>query len=87
MHVCTCEVVFRVLKEFVCICWRVRAVTPQLLHYLKLDRLGSSSPDFGSLYIFTCAASCPLPRTVTHGDGTISMVEYEREVLIRQMVP
>ncbi|THD20370.1 Programmed cell death protein 2 [Fasciola hepatica] len=62
-------------------------VTPQLLNYLKLDQLGSASPDFGSLYVFTCSASCALPRTVSRENGATVTVEYQPEVLIRQLVP
>ncbi|KAF5397623.1 Programmed cell death protein 2 [Paragonimus heterotremus] len=66
-------------------------VTPQLLIYLKLDQLGKTSPDFGSLYIFTCSASCPLPRVIksdgNEGATTSEIVEYQPEVVICQMVP
>uniref|UniRef100_A0A5K3ELI7 MYND-type domain-containing protein n=1 Tax=Mesocestoides corti TaxID=53468 RepID=A0A5K3ELI7_MESCO len=35
-------------------------ITPQLLSYLKLDKVGEASPDFATVYIFTCENSCPL---------------------------
>ncbi|CAH8430442.1 unnamed protein product [Dicrocoelium dendriticum] len=65
-------------------------VTPQLLQYLKLDKLGEASPDFGSLYIFTCSTSCTLPRTVgtslSDGPNAEEVIEYQPEVVIRQLV-
>ncbi|TGZ66516.1 hypothetical protein CRM22_005274 [Opisthorchis felineus] len=69
-------------------------VTPQILNYLKLDRLGEASPDFGSLYVFTCSESCPLPRIqlvsaeeVCESASTSVTVEYQSEVVVCQMVP
>ncbi|CAL8093793.1 unnamed protein product [Calicophoron daubneyi] len=64
-------------------------VTPQLLSYFALDRVGHASPDFGSLYIFTCSKSCALPRTEFRDGGGSEpcVVEYQRELVIRQMVP
>lgn len=35
-------------------------ITPQLLSHLKLDKVGEASPDFATVYIFTCENSCPL---------------------------
>lgn len=35
-------------------------ITPQLLSYLKLDKVGEASPDFATVYVFTCENSCPL---------------------------
>ncbi|VDM17948.1 unnamed protein product [Hydatigera taeniaeformis] len=35
-------------------------ITPQLLTYLKLDKVNEASPDFASVYIFTCENSCSL---------------------------
>ncbi|GAA51361.1 pre-rRNA-processing protein TSR4 [Clonorchis sinensis] len=67
-------------------------VTPQILNYLKLDRLGEASPDFGSLYVFTCSESCPLPRIqlasaeeVCESASTSVTVEYQSEVVVCQM--
>ncbi|CAH8639258.1 unnamed protein product [Heterobilharzia americana] len=73
-------------------------VTPQLLCHLQLDRVDELSPDFGSLYIFTCSNSCPLPRKRINIGNTEQrcssqlddeeyLIEYQREVVIRQMVP
>ncbi|OON23072.1 programmed cell death protein 2 domain protein [Opisthorchis viverrini] len=67
-------------------------VTPQILNYLKLDRLGEACPDFGSLYVFTCSESCPLPRIqlvsaeeVCESASTSVTVEYQSEVVVCQM--
>nr|CAH8870770.1 unnamed protein product [Trichobilharzia regenti] len=71
-------------------------VTPQLLCHLHLDRVDEPSPDFGSLYIFTCSNSCALPRKKERmgnaGESCTSdldgdLIEYQREVVIRQGVP
>lgn len=37
-------------------------VMPQLLNSLQLDLKGAYSPDWGSLFVFSCAASCSAPE-------------------------
>ena len=36
-------------------------VLPQLLNWLGLDDEDPSSPDWGSIAVYTCSASCTLP--------------------------
>ncbi|CAH8585421.1 unnamed protein product [Schistosoma turkestanicum] len=71
-------------------------VTPQILCHLQLDKVGELNPDFGSLYIFTCSNSCELPRRKQQSSNSTDVsaiqcdndwIEYQREVVIRQMVP
>ncbi|CAH8618316.1 unnamed protein product [Schistosoma mattheei] len=67
-------------------------VTPQILYHLKLDNVGELNPDFGSLYVFTCSNSCELPRRkkcteVSPSKCDNAFIEYQREIVIRQMVP
>jgi pre-rRNA-processing protein TSR4 len=33
-------------------------VLPQLIHYLGVDAEDPSSPDWGTLAVYTCSASC-----------------------------
>jgi pre-rRNA-processing protein TSR4 len=47
---------------------------PQLLYYLKVDKVGEDSLDWGTLVVYTCPASC----TPKEGSG------YVEEFIWRQ---
>uniref|UniRef100_A0A0R3TXF3 MYND-type domain-containing protein n=1 Tax=Rodentolepis nana TaxID=102285 RepID=A0A0R3TXF3_RODNA len=60
-------------------------ITPQLLLHLKLDRVGEASPDFASVYVFTCENSCPLGPS-DKGDEN-SLPNYVEEFVAFDTVP
>ncbi|BHF75491.1 Programmed cell death protein 2 [Sparganum proliferum] len=62
-------------------------ITPQILSYLKLDCINEPSPDFATVYVFTCENSCPLPRTVQTADGHTRTIEYQEEFVAYDPVP
>uniref|UniRef100_A0A0X3PZ80 MYND-type domain-containing protein n=1 Tax=Schistocephalus solidus TaxID=70667 RepID=A0A0X3PZ80_SCHSO len=62
-------------------------ITPQILSHLKLDCVKEPSPDFATVYVFTCENSCSLPRTVQAADGRTRTIEYQEEFVAYDPVP
>ncbi|KAM7536849.1 hypothetical protein Aperf_G00000085987 [Anoplocephala perfoliata] len=61
-------------------------ITPQILLHLNLDKVGEASPDFASVYIFTCENSCPL--AVSSGEsGGSSVQNYVEEFVTFDLAP
>ncbi|VDL11794.1 unnamed protein product [Hymenolepis diminuta] len=60
-------------------------ITPQLLLHLKLDKVGEASPDFASVYIFTCENSCHLGPS--DKDDESSSPNYVEEFVAFDTVP
>ncbi len=60
-------------------------ITPQLLSHLKLDKVGEASPDFATVYVFTCENSCPLALSGSTVEDTTAA--YAEEFITFDPVP
>ncbi|KAL5963370.1 Programmed cell death protein 2 [Taenia solium] len=60
-------------------------ITPQLLSHLKLDKVGEASPDFATVYVFTCENSCSL--AFSGGRDNTTTETYVEEFVTFDSVP